>query len=127
MQTRRIPPDELYHHGVKGQRWGIRRYQNEDGTLTEAGKARYGNARKLTKEFDRQRNQFRKEIGGYNLYNKASANMDFEKINEKHKNDKPYDNVFSGKEGQAYIKEVNKEWKKHIRKLSMTSLVNTSF
>lgn len=33
---------ELYHHGVKGQKWGIRRYQNEDGTLTEEGKARYG-------------------------------------------------------------------------------------
>lgn len=33
---------ELCHHGVKGQKWGIRRYQNEDGTLTEEGKARYG-------------------------------------------------------------------------------------
>jgi hypothetical protein len=29
--------DELYHHGIKGQRWGVRRYQNEDGTYTEAG------------------------------------------------------------------------------------------
>lgn len=29
---------ELFHHGIKGQRWGIRRYQNKDGTLTEAGK-----------------------------------------------------------------------------------------
>lgn len=34
--------DELYHHGIKGQRWGIRRYQNEDGSLTAAGKIRYG-------------------------------------------------------------------------------------
>ena len=33
--------DQLYHHGIKGQKWGLRRYQNEDGTLTEAGKARY--------------------------------------------------------------------------------------
>lgn len=31
---------ELYHHGIKGQKWGIRRYQNEDGTLTEEGLAR---------------------------------------------------------------------------------------
>lgn len=29
---------ELYHHGIKGQKWGVRRFQNEDGTLTSAGK-----------------------------------------------------------------------------------------
>lgn len=33
---------ELYHWGIKGMRWGIRRYQNEDGTFTEEGKTRYG-------------------------------------------------------------------------------------
>ena len=33
---------ELYHWGIKGQKWGIRRYQNPDGSLTEEGKARYG-------------------------------------------------------------------------------------
>lgn len=38
-----ISMDELYHHGIKGQRWGIRRYQNPDGTLTEKGKKRYLN------------------------------------------------------------------------------------
>ena len=32
----------LAHHGIKGQKWGVRRYQNEDGTLTEEGKRRYG-------------------------------------------------------------------------------------
>lgn len=30
----------IYHHGVKGQKWGIRRYQNKDGSLTPAGKKR---------------------------------------------------------------------------------------
>lgn len=34
--------DELYHHGIKGQQWGRRRYQNEDGSLTEEGRRRYG-------------------------------------------------------------------------------------
>jgi hypothetical protein len=33
--------NELYHHGIQGQKWGVRRFQNEDGTYTEAGKERY--------------------------------------------------------------------------------------
>lgn len=32
--------NELYHHGIKGQKWGVRRYQNKDGSLTLAGKKR---------------------------------------------------------------------------------------
>lgn len=34
--------DELYHHGIKNMKWGVRRWQNPDGSLTEAGKRRYG-------------------------------------------------------------------------------------
>lgn len=46
--------DELYHHGIKGQRWGFRRYQNPDGSLTPAGEER---ARELKKEFKQLTNR----------------------------------------------------------------------
>ena len=33
--------DTLAHHGIKGQKWGVRRYQNADGSFTDSGKKRY--------------------------------------------------------------------------------------
>lgn len=38
----RYESDMLQHYGVPGQKWGLRRYQNEDGSLTEEGKRHYG-------------------------------------------------------------------------------------
>lgn len=49
---------ELYHHGIKGQKWGVRRFQNVDGSLTNAGKKRYSS--------DELRSMA-KQVGEYNI------------------------------------------------------------
>lgn len=45
--------NELYHHGIEGMRWGIRRYQNKDGSLTKLGEKRYAH--------DIEKNKMRKK------------------------------------------------------------------
>ena len=88
---------ELYHHGIKGQKWGIRRYQNEDGSLTEAGKARLasGNspwstrraAKKDAKEFARAKMYYGEGAGTRRKLIKAT-------VEQRTKNDPFYKNEF---------------------------------
>ena len=47
---------ELYHHGIKGMKWGVRRYQNYDGTYTKRGLARF---RKAESDYDSARENYR--------------------------------------------------------------------
>lgn len=55
--------DHLEHHGILGQKWGVRRFQNPDGSLTAAGKRRY--VREIKRGFDKQRTkEFRAVMRG---------------------------------------------------------------
>lgn len=52
----------LYHHGIKGQKWGVRRFQNPDGTWTNAGKERYGDSDGDTKEAPKASGDTKKKV-----------------------------------------------------------------
>lgn len=74
--------NELYHHGIKGQKWGVRRYRNPDGTLTKAGKKhQVHDLNRIYKTLDKQGKQYlmaddnpSKKFTNVKEYSKFSAN-----------------------------------------------------
>lgn len=78
--------DYLSHHGVKGQKWGVRRYQNPDGSLTKAGEKRYSQLDNQAKPYD---SEYQKHMNNY----KSSKAM-YEDIVKNGKNSKYAKEIF---------------------------------
>lgn len=56
--------EELTHHGIRGMRWGVRRYQNKDGSLTALGKRKYGTKENFENAMaDKKHNKAKKKSG----------------------------------------------------------------
>ena len=77
--------NELYHYGIKGQQWGVRRFQNEDGSYTNAGKNRYGIGSLFGLGKSDKPKYTDKELN--DLYLKDPDSVDYTRVDHKEKGD----------------------------------------
>ena len=113
--------NELYHHGIKGQKWGVRRYQNEDGSLTEAGR------KKISKEYKKSSikgdKEMQKQYQSMYLksYNKAADKMnngEIDRFNNEQR--KKYGKDFAKRDG--YVEDYEKLFNDELQKIMNKSL-----
>ena len=93
--------NELYHFGVKGMKWGIRRYQNKDGTLTPAGKKRYDKEMAKIKEEQRIVNNKKRTQAKIDKLEAARKKLEEDKESLKNKNKDSDESVNTKSSGES--------------------------
>ena len=90
--------NELYHYGVKGQKWGVRRYQNSDGSLTDAGKKRVAKLNAKINKADKK---------AIEAFNSSKKHFQDKKIFSKEKGLDEYQKAaFSKNYSDYYLKKI---------------------
>lgn len=111
---------QLYHHGIKGQRWGVRRFQNEDGTLTSDGQKRYsdGTAKQTNEKRGLSKKQKRALVISAYLGATVLARYGYKKLEEIGVTDKIYEKAgFLSDKISSRAKKVDEARKRVARAL----------
>lgn len=98
---------ELCHFGIKGMKWGVRRYQNKDGSLTPAGKRRVSNAEVRNKREEALQKEYKKLNRQYGINEKKEEAIAYGKKYNLDLDDGGGGNVKAGRKYRSMWNEIN--------------------